>query len=234
MRDAMTSLGAFLILIVLLSGIYAAWDISHSAPTAASTVSIAQVGDYLDRLLGSGRTPELPPPTLPKSTSTVATTSSPRPSPTPTPTAVISPTPTPTLPPPPPTPKPVDTPTPVPTPTPISPYPYVLDGRITHDNACPGEYIIGYVRDAQGRPLPGVTVRMEDEYGNGDTRVTKANPDEIGRYEFVITGPARRIYVWIVDEGGRPLSPRVEIAHRLPQSGYETFRCHYVNWKKNE
>ncbi|NPA91510.1 MAG: carboxypeptidase regulatory-like domain-containing protein, partial [Chloroflexi bacterium] len=139
---------------------------------------------------------------------------------------------TPTLPPPPPTPKPINTPTPGPTPTPIPPFPYVLDGRVTHDNKCPGEYIIGVVKDAEGHPLPGVTVRMEDEYGNGDTRVTKSNGEEAGRYEFVITGGARRIYVWVVDEGGNPLSPRVEIAHRLPNSGYENMRCHYVNWRK--
>jgi hypothetical protein len=107
----------------------------------------------------------------------------------------------------------------------------VLDGSVQHDNACPGQYVIGVVRDARGQPLPGVTVRMEDEYGNGDTRVTKSNPGEVGRYEFVLTGPPRRIYVWIVDEGGDPLSPRVEILHRLPNSGYEAFQCHYVNWR---
>lgn len=91
---------------------------------------------------------------------------------------------------------------------------------------------MGIVRDGQGRPLVGVTVRMEDEFGNGDTRVTKSNPGEEGRYDFVITGPARRIYVWIIDEGGNPLSPRVEILHRLPNSGYEAFSCHYVDWQR--
>lgn len=91
---------------------------------------------------------------------------------------------------------------------------------------------MGLVRDAQGRPLAGVTVWMEDEFGNRATQVSKSTPGEQGRYEFVLTGEPRRIYVWIVDEGGSPISPRVEILHRLPNSGYETFPCHYVDWQK--
>jgi len=88
------------------------------------------------------------------------------------------------------------------------------------------------VRDAQGRPLGGVTVRMEDEFGNSATQVSQSGPGEAGRYAFALTGKPRRVYVWIVDEGGTPISPRVEILHLLPNSGYETFPCHYVDWQK--
>ncbi len=246
MRDVMTSISVFLVLAVLLTGAYLAWhDIQNpDAGAFLPATDIQDVEDFINSLLGNpnapGPTPVQPPLVLltPRNQTPVLTATAqtlrPGGTSTATPTAAPpSPTPTltPTVPPPPPTPAPLPTPTPVPTPTPLPPYPYVLDGSIRHDTACPGEYIIGVVRDARGNPIPGVTVRMEDEYGNGDTRVTKSNPGEVGRYEFVLAGPPRRIYVWVVDEGGNALSPRVEILHRLPNSGYETMTCHYVNWR---
>ncbi len=237
MRDLTTSISAFLVLAILLTGVYVAVQ-SYERVDRATAIALPdanEVEDVLNAILGGGEGPTPPPPP-----SVVFRKPSPTPTPSPTvPTepasgtpAATPPTATPTLPPPPPTPAPPPTPTPGPTPTPLPRFPYVLSGTIRHDNACPGEYVIGVVRDARGTPLAGVTVRMEDEYGNGDSRVTKSGAGETGRYEFVLYGPPRRIYVWIVDEGGNAISPRVEIMHLLPNSGYEAFKCHYVDWTK--
>ncbi len=229
MRDVTTSVAAFLVLLVIATGLYlSVQGVQARQPVAAREVfDVQALEEVVNTLLSAGEVDYPPPPTLTPRPVT------PSPSPTPTPTAVILPTATPTPPPPPPTPAPPPSPTPAsPTPAARPRFLFVLAGTMRHDNACPGEYVMGTVRDARGVPLAGITVRMEDEYGNGDTRVTKGNPGEVGRYDFVLLGPPRRVYVWIVDEGGNPLSPRVEILHRLPNSGYEAFRCHYVDWQR--
>ena len=233
MRDVTTAVSAFIVIAVLLTGIYLGVQLVQEQRATADLVTlfgVESVYRVMDTLLQAGEASYPPPPpvTPRQARSTPTPTSAPDIAPT------ITATPTDTPLPPPPTPAPVPTPTPIPTPTRArpSPFPFVLAGPIRHDNACPGEYVMGTVRDAQGRPLVGATLRMEDEFGNGDTRVTKGNPGEEGRYDFVLTGPPRRVYIWVIDEGGNPLSPRVEILHRLPNSGYEAFGCHYVDWRK--
>lgn len=236
MRDVTTAVGAFLVLAILLTGVYTVYTAYRDLGPASAPIDAETLAQLADTLIRAGEANYPPPPTV--------TPWRPTPTPTPTPpptrpltavqTPTGAPTPTPTpLPPPtpePPTPTPEATATPVPRPL----FLFELAGRIRHDNNCPGEYVIGTVRDAAGRPLVGITLRMQDEYGNGDTKVTKGAAGEEGRYDFVLFGPPRRIYVWVVDEGGHPLSPRVEILHKLPNSGYETFTCHYVGWRRTQ
>ncbi len=245
MRDVTTSVAAFLILAVLATGIYLAIQKYHQVNAAASAIALPDVDtveDLVNSLLGGGSTPAPPPPT-PSGAAKHQTTPTPPPA-TPSPTvthqaprtAATPPAteePTPTLAPPP-TPVAPPTPTPAATAAVTRRFPFALQGPVRHDNECPGQYIMGVVRDTRGNPLAGVTVRMEDEYGNSATQVSKSTPGEVGRYDFVLTGVPRRIYVWIVDEGGNPISPRVEILHLLPNSGYEAFTCHYVDWQRTQ
>lgn len=244
MRDVTTSVAAFLILAVLATGIYLGIQKYHQADVTVSTVVLPgadAMEDFVNALLGSGTTPAPPPPTQavapgphtptpspspPTATATRGAARAPaKPSATVQPTLTLAPPPTPVAPP---------TPTPAVTAATARAFPFALQGPVRHDNECPGQYIMGTVRDSAGNPLAGVTVRMEDEHGNSATQVSKSSPGEIGRYNFVLTGEPRRIYVWIVDEGGNPISPRVEILHLLPNSGYEAFTCHYIDWQRTK
>lgn len=236
MRDVTTSVAAFLILAVLATGIYLGFQKYHKAqamPTAAALPDLNAVEDVINTLLGGGSTP-VPPPTV---GAVLATPSPPG-------TTPVPPGPTPAAPrlgtgaaataAPPPTPAPLPTPTPV-TPAAAAPhFSFTLRGPVRHDNACPGHFVQGTVVDAQGRPLAGVTVRLEDELGHRATEVSTSTLEERGKYEFSVGEEPRRIYVWVVDEGGNAISPRVEILHLLPNSGYEAFPCHYVDWQKSE
>jgi hypothetical protein len=71
-------------------------------------------------------------------------------------------------------------------------------------------HIGGVVRDKQGRPLPGITVRMEHSAGEGSTT------NEEGR--FVLRGvPAGRVGLHVSDDG--VLKKRVELV--VPAECYE-------------
>ncbi len=120
-------------------------------------------------------------------------------------------------------------------PAPIAPtpsasqYPYQL-ARAVRDSVgdCPGSYILGQVRDRLGNLLPGVSLRLVDEFGNLQTQVTKAVAGDVGRYDFPIFGAPRHFYLSVVDAQGHPLSPTVEIAHGLGAAAQAT--CHWADW----
>ncbi len=102
---------------------------------------------------------------------------SPTPTPTSTPSSASSPTPTPTS-----TPSSSSSPTPTPTPTATSTSSAQYTGVfVGWEPNCSGTQVKGTVRDADGTPLPGVTVRVL-LFGiqHGDPPVTDAN----GFYEF--------------------------------------------------
>ena len=129
---------------------------------------------------------------------------------------------------------PLETPfdaTPEPSATPNPAFQFALAGSMRYSNGdCPGTYAQGIVTDRAGNPLAGVRLNLVDEYGNEAAAVTKPGPGDTGRYDFPMGGPARRFYMTVVDEAGKPLSPSVEILHDLaPQVGQN---CRWVDWRR--
>jgi hypothetical protein len=121
-----------------------------------------------------------------------------------------------------------ETATPDPSPTPV--FPYALAGALRHSTGdCPGSYILGRVTDRGGKPLADVRLRLVDEYGNEEFKLTKGGADA-GRYDFPIFGPPRRFYLGVVDGGNRPLSPRIEIPHGVGAN--PTATCHWADWSQ--
>ena len=222
MRDVITSVAAFLILAILATGVYLAHE-HYQRARASTSVNAPQIADLesiINTLLGgSPATPAVAPP-VPTLTPTPPT----RPRQSGTPSTPL---------PPPPTPQALPTPTPVTTSTTtVARYPYTLQHQPRHDNACGGDLIAGAIQDAHGNPLAGIIVRLE-ENGHVQTTQTANNGEKKGHYEFRLSPKPQRVFIGIIDEGGNPLSPRVEILHLLPDSGYEAFHCHYIDWQYN-
>ncbi len=119
--------------------------------------------------------------------------------------------------------------TPLPSATPIPAYPYALARPVRYTSGdCPGTYALGTVKDRSGNPLPGVHLNLVDEYGHPAAAVSKPGPGDTGHYDFPMGGPARRFYMTVVDDAGRPQSQPVEILHELPP--YEGKGCRWVDW----
>jgi len=95
---------------------------------------------------------------------------------------------------------------------------------------CPGSYILGSVIDQTGKPMPDVSLRLTDEYGNQQTQSTKNVASELGRYDFPLFGPPRRFFLSVTDTQGRPLSPVVEIPHGVGSAAEA--KCHWADWQR--
>ena len=134
-----------------------------------------------------------------------------------TPTAVASPTPTVSA-----------TPTPGPRRADVA-FDLVRPVRNTTGD-CPGSYVLGSVIDSAGKPMPDVSLRLTDEYGNQQTQTTKKVASELGRYDFPLFGPPRRFFLTVIDAQGRPLSPVVEIPHGVGSAAEA--RCHWADWQR--
>jgi hypothetical protein len=134
-----------------------------------------------------------------------------------TPTAVISSTPTVSV-----------------TPTPVSrrsDYAFDLVRPVRNTTGdCPGSYVLGSVIDQAGKPMPDISLRLIDEYGNQQTQTTKKVASELGRYDFPLFGPPRRFFLSVIDAQGRPLSPVVEISHGVGSAAEA--RCHWADWQR--
>ncbi len=129
-----------------------------------------------------------------------------------------------------PEPIPTETETALPTPSPTAAFPFLLARPIRHSTGdCPGSYVLGLVTDRGGAPLPEVRLRLADEYGNEEFKVTKGGTDA-GRYDFPLFGPPRRLYLSVVGVSGHPLSPRVEIPHGVGADAQAT--CHWADWRR--
>ena len=83
--------------------------------------------------------------------------------------------------------------------------------------------------DPGGAALPEVRLRLADEYGNEESKMTKGGADA-GRYDFPIFGPPRRFYLSVVDGNARPLSTRTEIPHGVGADAQA--QCHWVDWRR--
>ncbi len=84
--------------------------------------------------------------------------------------------------------------------------------------------------DRRGNPLPDVSLRLEDEFGNTQVQATKTTGGDVGRYDFPLFGPPRRFYLTVIDAQGRKLSPVVEISHGLGSAAQAT--CHWADWEQ--
>ncbi len=128
-----------------------------------------------------------------------------------------------------------ETPSPTPPPTPTPAFPYGLARPVRASSGdCPGMpglvYVLGQVTDRAGSPLADVRLKLVDEYGNVAFAVSKSSQADLGRYDFPVTGPARRLYLRVVDAAERPLSAEVEIRYGLPPTADAT--CHWVDWRR--
>lgn len=129
-----------------------------------------------------------------------------------------------------PTARPTATPAPpTPTPTAQAAYPFVPAGPVRHTSGdCPGPSIRGVVRDAAGNGLAGVRLWRYDQWGNQQTVESKSAAGEVGRYDFPLGDTPNVHYVQVVDAGGVPISPRVEVPHRQGEAGDNA--CHWLDW----
>ena len=89
---------------------------------------------------------------------------------------------------------------------------------------------MGSVIDQTGKPMPDVSLRLTDEYGNQQTQTTKKVASELGRYDFPLFGPPRRFFLSVIDPQGRPLSPVVEIPHGVGSTAEA--KCHWADWQR--
>jgi len=119
---------------------------------------------------------------------------------------------------------------PDPTPAPAG-FGFFPAGPILHHHDCPGHYIVGQVRQADGAGLPGVHIALVDAWGNRAHAISKAGAVDYGRYDFPINDFANRYTLVVVDEAGHPLSPAVVVDHLQGEAG--DFPCHTVDWVRS-
>ena len=91
--------------------------------------------------------------------------------------------------------------------------------------------IFGMITDRNGAPLPGVHLHLTDEYNSvHDTKPSKSEAVDLGRYDFPLFGPPRRFFVQVVDDAGRPISAVVEVDQGMGSDPGAT--CHEVDWQQ--
>jgi hypothetical protein len=115
------------------------------------------------------------------------------------------------------------------TPAPVSGFAFAPAAQVRYSiGDCPGNYVLGRVNGPGGAPLAGIGLRLVDEFGNQALVRTKSEPADLGKYDFPVSGPARRFYLSVVDANGAPVSDAIEILFKLPPSPEAT--CHWVDW----
>lgn len=119
--------------------------------------------------------------------------------------------------------------TPVLTQVPIQPFQAKGTVRSSQGD-CGGILVLGLVSDRNGMPLPGVRLRLVDEYQNEAFAVTKAGEADRGRYDFPVSGPARRLFITIVDERGSPLSRLVSFDFYGDAPDAQA-TCYRIDWQ---
>ena len=104
---------------------------------------------------------------------------------------------------------------------------YGLAAPIAHNDQCPGQYVMGRVLDRGGAPIPGVTVKFRDEWGNTASAVSKSGANDFGMFDFPIPSSSpHEIYIWVVDPNNNPISPTITIQHRRGDA--LDAPCHHV------
>jgi penicillin-binding protein 1C len=104
---------------------------------------------------------------------------------------------------------------------------YRLATPIMHDANCPGQYIMGRVVDALGAPLAGITIKLQDQWGNQASTVSKSGTVDFGQFDFPIPSSSpHQLEIWVVDGSGAPASLPITIQHRSGDTADAP--CHHV------
>jgi hypothetical protein len=110
--------------------------------------------------------------------------------------------------------------------------PFQAKGAVRYSQGdCGGTYVIGFVTDRNGAPLPGVRLRLVDEFNNESLAVTKSGQADLGRYDFPVAGPPRRFSVALIDDAGTPLSRSAGFAF-YGDSPDAQATCYWVDWQR--
>jgi penicillin-binding protein 1C len=105
--------------------------------------------------------------------------------------------------------------------------PYTLAAPIVHDWACPGNYIMGQVINAEGAPVAGVQIMLQDSWGNQTFAVSKNGQNDYGMFDFPIYGDGpQNLVVTLLDGAGNPVSAGITIPHK--QDAVSDTPCHHV------
>lgn len=104
---------------------------------------------------------------------------------------------------------------------------YVMQS-MTHHDRCPGNYILGQVRNRAGGPVAGVHIVLVDEWGNRADAWSKSGDQDYGHYDFPVNNFANRYTLTVVDDVGNPISAPAVVEH-LQGSGGDA-PCHTVDW----
>jgi hypothetical protein len=119
-----------------------------------------------------------------------------------------------------------------PPPTPTSNFQFLPDGGVKPDTtrACTGGAIFGYFRDVDGKPLAGARVKVYNQYLTEQNISAPSKPmgaSDAGFYDFVVNPRPGEWNVVVVDPGGTPISPEVQV---IRPAGVEV--CYFqVDWK---
>jgi hypothetical protein len=141
--------------------------------------------------------------------------------PSPTPVSPMTPTPVST---------PTSTPAPAPSPSETGTEPGPPSG--THQygiqrnerDCSTGGVIGGWVYDAGGSGLAWARISLYNDYGWSASKQSEG-PPQAGKYEFTMGSDAGLFHLLVVDEGGQPLSPVVDIDYQ-PNCSY------HVDWQR--
>ena len=104
---------------------------------------------------------------------------------------------------------------------------YNLAEPIVHDTSCPGNYVMGVVRNRDGAPVAGVRLILSDPWGNLTEAYSKNGQSDYGQFDFPIYGDGPHdLFLRVTDGSGNPLSPTITIPHR--QDAASDAPCHHV------
>jgi hypothetical protein len=96
---------------------------------------------------------------------------------------------------------------------------------------CGGTYVLGRVTGRDGQPVPGVRLRLVDEFENEAFAVTKSGQADLGRYDFPVAGPPRRFSLSVVDEAGSALSRTAGFAYYGNAADAQA-TCYWIDWQR--
>ena len=104
---------------------------------------------------------------------------------------------------------------------------FILD-RLWHDDQCPGQYVMGQAVDDRGVALPGVTIRLMDDWDNTYQTITKSGANDAGRFDFPIYGrdAPQSFTLQVLDTNGNPNGSPILVPHRTDENSNKP--CHHL------
>jgi len=105
-----------------------------------------------------------------------------------------------------------------------SPDNYQYRAQTNERDCSKGGVIGGWVYDAAGTGLAWARLSLYNDYGWSAGKQSEG-PPQAGKYEFTMGSDAGLFHLLIVDEGGQPLSPAVDI-------DYDPSCSQRVDWER--